>query len=282
MTRVLKILTVVPMLFCLTQVLGQVKLSGIVNYPPAAYAETVLDTSNQNIYYRYTRAIHPDETDKTQNSLTVLQIGDRFSSFTDSSTLKLDSIQKHYSQMDQIESSEITQQINVSRKIAFKKVAILDHLAASFYIQGKVHSTNYEYKENRPNLKWDLIAENKMILDYKVHKARVHYGGRTWLAWYAPQIPIPLGPYVFGGLPGVIMELYDQGNNFHFLAVGLDRGQSPIYKRSEKNISAISKKDFFKAERNFHERPELFVQGTYRGVEKLDGIPYNPMELVDE
>ncbi|NJC26401.1 hypothetical protein GGR27_001900 [Lewinella antarctica] len=40
-----------------------------------------------------------------------------------------------------------------------------------------------------------------------VIKARGAYGGRDYTAWFAPSFPVPFGPYHFGGLPGLILEI---------------------------------------------------------------------------
>ena len=34
--------------------------------------------------------------------------------------------------------------------------------------------------------------------------------------WYTESIPLPYGPYLFAGLPGLIMEIYDTGRNWIF------------------------------------------------------------------
>ncbi|MCW4469263.1 GLPGLI family protein [Flavobacterium sp. MFBS3-15] len=62
---------------------------------------------------------------------------------------------------------------------------------------------------------WQLTDETKMIDGYKCYKAtteyKYHWNGkdRSWpvTAWYAPSIPIDLGPLRYAGLPGLILEL---------------------------------------------------------------------------
>lgn len=269
------------LLFSLNTVIGQVKITGNINYPPEEYTEIKLDNSKQNIYYNYTHLENPNDKSKIQNSITVLQIGTKNSKFVDLNTLKMDSLQKKFSRLNSIGSKEVNQQINLIREIGFKKDILKNFQNDLITFQGKVHSTKYEYVEKKPNLNWKLVNDNKTILNYKVKKAMVNYGGRKWVAWYTEEIPINLGPYVFGNLPGLILELYDDKKNFHFIAIGIDNKQKGIYKRVEKKIVKTSKKDFFKAERNFHEKPELFVRGTIRGGANFKKIPYNPIEKID-
>ena len=49
------------------------------------------------------------------------------------------------------------------------------------------------------------------------------FRGRTWIAWFASEIPISDGPWKFNGLPGLIMEVYDAKKHFHFSLVGIEQ-----------------------------------------------------------
>lgn len=85
-------------------------------------------------------------------------------------------------------------------------------------------SYNYplSYVESMENLKWNLEDETKLILGYNCQKATVEYGGRKWEAWFTFDVPYPYGPYKFGNLPGLILEIYDVKNEWSFLALEID------------------------------------------------------------
>ncbi len=66
---------------------------------------------------------------------------------------------------------------------------------------------------------WIITKENKLIGQYLCYKAtyltsRKNYKGVEnkilITAWFAPSIPISLGPKKYKGLPGLILELQDQ------------------------------------------------------------------------
>ena len=278
MKQILKIL-----FFCLftINVIGQITIKGNINLPPEKYQTNFLNKTKQSIYYDYTYIPNLKEKEKTKSSLTVLQIGEKYSKFIDVYDLKQDSIIQVFSKKKSIGVKEMNLMFPIMDKIGFKKNIIKSLENDSITFQGEVHSTKYEYKEKSPNLNWQIKKGSKIILDYKVKKATVNYGGRKWIAWYAEEIPINLGPYVFGNLPGLILELYDDKKNFHFIAIGVDNKQHKIYKRVEKNIIKISKKDFFKVEKNYHEKPELFIRGKIRGSVNFEKTPYNPIEIID-
>jgi len=249
-------------------------------FSPNVYNSNQIDISKQNVIYKYDY-IENLKTSVRKSSLTILQIGKIISKFTDYNLLKKDSLENKFSKKEYLGAEEMNLIFPVLKEIGFKKEILRDSNKDSITFQGKVHSTKYEYKEKIPSLNWKLKKGDKVILDYKVKKATVNYGGRKWIAWYSEDIPINLGPYIFGNLPGLILELYDNEENFHFSAIGIDNKQTEIYKRIEKKIVRTSKKDFFKAERNFHEKPELFVRGTIRGGANFKKIPYNPIEIID-
>lgn len=65
-------------------------------------------------------------------------------------------------------------------------------------------------------LNWKISSDQKIIGKYKAQKAEVNYGGRNWIAWFTPEIPLSDGPYIFNGLPGLIISIEDTNNNYSF------------------------------------------------------------------
>lgn len=63
---------------------------------------------------------------------------------------------------------------------------------------------------------WKLIDETEIINTITCKKATVTYKGRNWTAWYSTEIPLPYGPYKFSGLPGLIIKIVDQKNEYNF------------------------------------------------------------------
>jgi len=65
-------------------------------------------------------------------------------------------------------------------------------------------------------LNWKITSEQKMIGKYKSQKAETNYGGRNWIAWFTTELPFSDGPYVFNGLPGLIVSIQDSNNEYSF------------------------------------------------------------------
>ncbi len=68
------------------------------------------------------------------------------------------------------------------------------------------------------SLPWKLSNETKMIQTFKCFKAQCDFRGRKWTAWYALDLNFPLGPWKLYGLPGLILEAYDETNRYTFSA----------------------------------------------------------------
>lgn len=86
---------------------------------------------------------------------------------------------------------------------------------------------NYEYigdvnfykVDGKAEQNWKISDSTKTFGGYQVQKAVTEFGGRSWVAWFSKDIPIPYGPYKFNGLPGLIMELYDAKKDYHFKVI---------------------------------------------------------------
>lgn len=95
-----------------------------------------------------------------------------------------------------------------------KSVSKSQMLFASQSLSGK---TTY-YRDTLHAIEWALLNETKRIDQLDCFKATAKFRGRNYIAWYAPSIPVPNGPWKLGGLPGMIIEAYDVNENLYFLA----------------------------------------------------------------
>lgn len=77
--------------------------------------------------------------------------------------------------------------------------------------------------ESYDDSNWEITKETKMIDQYTCFKAlkKINYKTRNGdtnyrivTAWFTPSINIPLGPKIFFGLPGLILELVDKRTTY--------------------------------------------------------------------
>lgn len=67
----------------------------------------------------------------------------------------------------------------------------------------------FAVEESLPQMKWEILNEQKKIGEYNCEKAKTTFRGRTYEVWYTPEIPVALGPWKLNGLPGVILIAKD-------------------------------------------------------------------------
>jgi hypothetical protein len=73
---------------------------------------------------------------------------------------------------------------------------------------------------------WSIKNETKTILGHTVQKATTQFRGRDYVVWFTSDIPLSNGPWKFGGLPGLILEVYDVQRHFVFESIKIE-GQVP-------------------------------------------------------
>ena len=57
---------------------------------------------------------------------------------------------------------------------------------------------------------WKLSKDKKVVNGYVCYKATYINNDKKIIAWYTPQVSVPVGPLYYGGLPGVILQLQNE------------------------------------------------------------------------
>ncbi|PQA95646.1 GLPGLI family protein [Chryseobacterium shigense] len=269
------------LLFALFNAQGRISLTGNSTIKAFPYSSHVLSNSNKNIYYQLSYVRDTKNPKNKRETICTLQLSEKFSRFSDHNGMKTDSLEEKYSHQNEINAKEFS---NLqSFPVKWFNVLVKDISQQKVYVQD-VAKDIYQYEEKQPEFLWTLEKENKKILGYVCQKATTQYRGRKYTAWHAKEIPINSGPYIFQGLPGLIMEIEDSKGDYHFTAIAIDKKSKEIYLRNEKHIINVSREQFRKVQKNFHENPGFFFGGSYDAngnsiVDKGRPIPYNPIEL---
>jgi GLPGLI family protein len=66
------------------------------------------------------------------------------------------------------------------------------------------------------SISWQISEETKTIKDMVLQKAECDFRGRHYTAWFNPKIPVSDGPWKLRGLPGLIIEAYDEMKHVQF------------------------------------------------------------------
>lgn len=75
----------------------------------------------------------------------------------------------------------------------------------------------YVYEEE-PKLVWTPVEGTDTVLGHVCSRAVTTYGGRTWTASYAADIPMVYGPWKLTGLPGLILKAESADGIHSFVA----------------------------------------------------------------
>ncbi len=147
---------------------------------------TVLDVVKDKSIYRDYTIIAQDSTLKLQ--IEAMQKAGTFKDISKSITMPKfsEKIYKFYPSM---------------------KIQYIDRVANGFT------PMNIGYNEDL-KLNWKIENEKQKIGAYNTQKATTEYAGRNWIAWFTTDIPLQDGPYKFHGLPGLIVKVGDDGNNY--------------------------------------------------------------------
>ncbi len=70
----------------------------------------------------------------------------------------------------------------------------------------KFYDDTFVVEDVLPFWSWKIVGPERIYLDYRVVKATSTTGlGKTIEAWFAPELPVPAGPGLYYGLPGLIL-----------------------------------------------------------------------------
>ncbi len=88
---------------------------------------------------------------------------------------------------------------------------------------GSMGPKDYKTETALPQIEWQIFDEKKTIGNYNCQKATGSYGGRSYTAWFAQDLPLPDGPWKLSGLPGLILEAIDSRNELIFNFVEISK-----------------------------------------------------------
>ncbi|MCZ4222354.1 GLPGLI family protein [Pedobacter rhodius] len=92
---------------------------------------------------------------------------------------------------------------------------------------------NYLIEETAPVIDWKILKDTTSFSGIHCQKATTHFKGRNWIAWFATEIPFQSGPWKLNGLPGLIIEAYDEKKEVKFEFAGLENVKEEAAKATE-------------------------------------------------
>ena len=194
----------------------------------AAAREPMIDRAYMKCLYRYVY-LNDTLTGKTDDDLLVLQIGTRISKCFSHYSNQVDSLsalQNGNMMLGKMISDAMNNGEFMRGNYPHKRLKTYIY---KNYPEGRMTVTDglilqdYCYVDSLHTQTWTMGDSTREVLGYMCQQAMTDFRGRRWTAWFATDIPVSDGPWKLGGLPGLILEAYDEGQQHVFTAVGLER-----------------------------------------------------------
>ena len=106
-----------------------------------------------------------------------------------------------------------------------KKAFIVENLASTFLIPG----------DTTP-IHWKIAKDTLSFSGIHCQMATTVFKGRKWTAWFAPDLPFQSGPWKLNGLPGLIIEAYDERKDVTFRFAGMEKPEDANALNKRENL----------------------------------------------
>lgn len=118
-------------------------------------------------------------------------------------------------------------------------------------------------------LVWEILPEKNTIGGMQCQKATVKYGSRNWIAWFDQKTPIQDGPYIFHGLPGIIVKISDDKGDYDFSLSEIknNKENKMFYLRKGKRISW---EDYTALQKNYYSEPFSAIKNSSTPFKVID------------
>ncbi|AOH40860.2 hypothetical protein C7123_01575 [Tannerella serpentiformis] len=194
----------------------------------AVARDPLIDRAYMKCLYRYVY-LNDTLTGKTKDDLLILQIGKSISKCFSHYSNQVDSLSA-LPNGDMIIGKMIDDAMNSGEFMRgnYPHKRLKTYIYKN-YPEGRMTVTDglilqdYCYVDSLHTQIWTMGDSTREVLGYTCQQATADFRGRHWTAWFATDIPVSDGPWKLGGLPGLILEAYDEGQQHVFTAVGLER-----------------------------------------------------------
>ena len=251
----------------------------------ATAREPVLDRAHMKCLYRY---VYTFDTLKNElrDDLLILQIGKEVSKCYSYYTFQCDSLRrtpdgaKVWSELFR-RATEKDGIYGDFPHVRMSTYVYKNYPTGQMTITDRISLQDYRYADSLHAQTWTMGDSTREVLGYTCQQATADFRGRRWTAWFATDIPVSDGPWKLGGLPGLILEAYDEGQQHVFTAVGLERVKDEpiIFNQQDgrnRRFEPTNRLDFLRMERRFLMDSNSFIQ-METGIDLLGDEPNQVM-----
>jgi GLPGLI family protein len=250
----------------------------------------VIDSANIKIWYAFNPLGDVNKPDSCID-MHILETGNNFSKYYSYNIFKIDLLR-----IDFQERHSNSSNLPGIPNFLDTKYPLCEYIWSEYYKDYKeniiteyacmpMYVSDYWYSENMHEQNWQIREDTLTVVGYLCQKATCNFRGREYTAWFAIDIPINNGPWKFGGLPGLILKVYDKDNYYVFECAGIKKYQEkfPIVTYDYSKYIKIKKEKLLKAWMLIYE--DYFKFAGLK-AELRPGVsppppkkPYHPLEL---
>ena len=249
---------------------------------PAPAAEPVV------LIGTYRLTFQPDSTDPAKRTETmVLTLGKTLSKFESLGTQLSDSMlaANTSARTTPDDLQALTNKMRALPRIRFRYAIYKTAAGRQVTHYEPLGMSTFRYDEPAGALTWTIVpGAPATIAGYSCQQATASFGGRRWQAWFTREVPVPEGPYKFGGLPGLIVKVADTRGYYTFELLQLRKPATErLVALPTKAATAATKAEFRQAAANFNLNPMASIQAASGGakimIQGADGQPQSPEQL---
>lgn len=247
---------------------------GVTTFDTTELPGEVLDTTRFVVSYRMLYERRP-ENDHPMEDLLLLQVGRNVSKCYSYKTWQTDSLVR------------VTPPEQVLANLGsfhggVQDIFFRDAAAGRLTHTDQIGMDHLLYTEPLPAIDWELTDGKRTIVGYACRRARCTFRGRSYEAWYAPEIAVSCGPWKFGGLPGLILAIRDDAGVLDLEATGVEQRVESI-RMTDRNYMKTNRKKYLDLKQKVMTDPVGYLTGSSNvrmTIKNEDGTPVNPGDLL--
>lgn len=239
--------------------------------------------------YNYKHKIDTTLKDYFYTEKMILLQGDNTSIFKSYDAYTNDSTIK--AQIRQSEGSINMSGLKISTKPVIRDM-VLKNFVENKLLQIRYLLQYYYWNEPLHNMNWQISQDTISLNSLKCQRATCAFKGRNYSAWFSTEITSNNGPWKFGGLPGLIVNVTDSKNEISFDFAGYVSLTENFVSLPPKSVESTNEQ-YLKVRDAYLNDPMSFLQnsGSIGGNVKMTGLTSplkgkkpinNPIELSNE
>ncbi|MES2653442.1 MAG: GLPGLI family protein [Bacteroidota bacterium] len=190
------------------------------------------------VRYTYTNKTDTLKNGKTRTENMLLFIGKNASLYTSYDKIRFEISEDQKSQaraLARLTTSNTPTVIRIDRSAGdwLTKTNYLSFAKEEkMIVKEDILGIGYLITETLPELKWKITKDTTTLSGVACQKAIANFDGKNWTVWFAPSLPFQSGPWKLQGLPGLILDAFDENKSIHFQFAGFEKANEGDFKRT--------------------------------------------------